>query len=84
MTKSTGVGTGNYVRDWKRIVSPIKYLPDNGVHYCETLSKENAIRVVEGESKIYIFQDEQNASWNMRVGIEFVRMNRCPFCGETL
>ena len=82
MTKSTGVGTGNghrYDAVVKSVGIKINYSPDK-IHSCRPLTRENAARSVNKESQIHIFKDFDSGEWNMKVGLEFVRMNTCPFC----
>ena len=55
---------------------------EEGLHNCPPLVEENELRVNEGENIISIFQDMFNESWYVRVGLEFVRVNACPFCEE--
>ena len=52
-----------------------------GSHECDPLKESNSKRLEEKESLVYIFADFYG-EWNMRVGLEFVVINFCPFCGE--
>lgn len=58
--------------------------PEEGVHKCNQLSDENENRASQGESPVYIFLDGDNKTWNLRVGLEFVRIRCCPYCFEKL
>ena len=57
---------------------------EEGLHNCTPLLEENILRVGSGDNAVFIFRDLFNDSWYMRVGLEFVRMNVCPFCEERL
>jgi hypothetical protein len=66
------------------VARPIVYEVDENVHACEPMMNENRFRVLSGESSVYMFKDFDSETWNMRIGLEFVRMSMCPFCGSKL
>ena len=57
---------------------------EKGLHNCDALIEENQNRASQGESEIFVFQDEDNCRWNIRVGLEFLQVNFCPWCKEKL
>jgi hypothetical protein len=62
-------------------VSPVVL---EGEHTCQSLAEENLRRDKNGELKVYVFRDIDNGQWNLRVGLEFVVVKLCPWCGERL
>jgi hypothetical protein len=56
----------------------------DGSHDCLALAYSNEGRVSRGESTIYVFQDIDNNKWNIRLGLEFIEVNCCPFCSSKL
>ena len=57
---------------------------EEGLHECSMLDDENLKREEMGESKVTVFQDVENGMWTMRVGLEFIEMQFCPWCGRGL
>ncbi len=57
--------------------------PDDS-HHCLPLAYANEQRASMAEALVSMFQDCGNESWNMRVGLEFIEMKFCPFCGSEL
>ena len=57
---------------------------EEGLHFCEPLYWENNKRVLDGESEVSVFKDLDNEKWNIKVGLEFVPVNCCPFCAAIL
>jgi hypothetical protein len=66
------------------VARPIVYEVDENVHACEPMMNENRFRVLNSDTNVYLFKDFDSETWNMRVGLEFVRMSMCPFCGSKL
>ncbi len=56
---------------------------DDAVHICEPIKQENIKRVRGGENTVSIFRDYDKHDY-LRVGIEFVQIKICPFCGGEL
>lgn len=87
MVKNTGVGSGNvigYDRIQKRLPNGFSVSPDENVHNCQHLIDANVKRLSSGEGMVYIFRDVENKKLNVKIGLEFVEMNFCPFCGKKL
>lgn len=74
--------TPRYNQIVKRLPEGFTLLRDYGNHNCELVFAENANRISGGESAIYIFKDLESQKWNIRVGIEFISVKFCPFCGK--
>jgi hypothetical protein len=55
---------------------------EEGLHACDELRSANENR--DGESDVHIFQDYGSCRFNIQVGLEFIEVNFCPFCGEQL
>jgi hypothetical protein len=55
---------------------------DSNLHDCKFLWVENSFREARGESRIRVFRDIENLSWNIKIGLEFFTVNICPWCGE--
>lgn len=51
------------------------------IHYCKNLGSENIERKKWYEQSIYIYKD-LDGKLNMRVGVEYLVIKYCPFCGE--
>lgn len=74
--------TIGYDKIMKNVNVKIKYLPDNGLHSCKLLEAQNRIRTTSSELPVRVFKD--NDGWNMSVGLEFIRVIFCPYCGVKL
>jgi hypothetical protein len=75
---------GNWNWTLRDVARPIVYEVDENVHACVPMTRENIVRTLNGDSNVYVFKDFDAGDWNMRVGLEFVRMSMCPFCGSKL
>lgn len=53
----------------------------DGIYDCKKLRLSNRDRVTFGEPTVSVFKDDE---WYLRVGIEFLEIKFCPFCGELL
>ncbi len=53
-------------------------------HACKALMDMNRLRQLNGESQVFIFQDFDNCKFLMKVGLEFIEVGFCPYCGEKL
>lgn len=71
--------TGRYPRKWFHYVG---FDIQDDMHNCDELRSANENR--GGESDVNIFQDYDSCRFNIRVGLEFVEVNFCPFCGKQL
>ena len=66
------------------VKSAIQYEQEKKIHFCNGLRDINEERFAEGEVNIRIFEDFNSCKWNMMIGLEFVQMDFCPFCGRKL
>lgn len=59
----------------------ITHVDEGGIHDCRRLRLSNRGRVTLGEPTVSVFRD---GGWYFRVGLEFIPIKYCPFCGELL
>lgn len=74
----------SYDRVMKDATTTITSAPDPKHHACKSLMDANRIRQLGGESQVFIFEDFDSCKFLMKVGLEFVEMKFCPFCGRKL
>lgn len=57
---------------------------EEGLHECRKMKMENNARARIGETSLSVFKDVDSGRYTLRVGMEFVEIHSCPFCGEKL
>jgi hypothetical protein len=56
---------------------------DDAFHSCNQIHEENIRRIRSYEEPFQIFMD-YDGEFYLRIGIEFLRIDFCPFCGGQL
>ena len=85
MIKSLGIGNGvNYSAIMKDFPLGFRTVPDKNRHNCDELILENRKRLKNRETIVHVFKDFDSEKFYLKVGLEFVQVNLCPWCGEKL
>lgn len=80
---------GEYNRKWYEVKKPVVYEEDKDVHACQPMMDFNRLRDVEGKPHVYLFRDFGESDWTLmtgtkRLGFEYTKVSRCPYCNEEL
>ena len=62
-------------------LTTVIHVDESGIHNCKRLRLSNRGRVVVSEPTVSVFRD---GGWYFRIGLEFMPIKFCPFCGEEL
>ncbi len=62
-------------------LTTVVHVDEEGIHNCKRLRLSNRGRVILNESTVSVFRD---GGWYFRVGLEFMAIKYCPFCGVEL